>query len=161
MRLGLAGLLVAILFSLTGCTSADTYSEAAIDKYNNVTWILGNWDNYQQQLDRKFVQNWKKSGKHQMKGIFKVTEGGKETFFENLTIKLKGDDLIYIVDGPKIKKPIHFKLTESNFRHFKLENPENDYPKIIEYESKDQKSRMITRTLGGGQRIDYQFFKGE
>ena len=147
------------IFLIVGCSSTgEPPTEAAITKYQNVKWILGDWQNETPKSNKVFTQNFEEVGKYKMKGIFEITEGGKRTFFETLEISLDGDDLIYIVDGPKIKKPIQFILTESDFKKFKVENPENDYPTAIEYESSQQNFKMTTRTLGGGKRVDYNFF---
>ena len=68
-----------------------------------------------------------------MLGKGQVIKNDEATFIELLSLNMVNDTLTYVADVPSNADPVDFKLTKQANDSWTFENPDNDFPKSIEY----------------------------
>jgi len=90
------------------------------------TWKTENKENYEQ---------WEKNENNSFVGSSYKMENGQKVIWENLSIKLLGDEIFYeaTVADQNEGKTIQFSLNEETKSYFSFENEKHDFPKKIQY----------------------------
>ena len=127
-----------------------------IPKNQNLDFLLGQWERQNDTEGRKTYEYWKKSNNNTYQGLGFTLQGQDTVFKENLRIiKIDGDwNLEVIGVNPE---PTYFHFTSQTNNSFVCENPENEFPKKIEYIFKDTKLTAIISD--GVYEIQFDFSK--
>ena len=127
-------LLLSILFS-TGCQASKGVKQQK-DPFATFDWLLGHWQ--RSNLSRPGQQGfeiWEKAADQSLKGTGILLQGSDTLFKEELQIVIRDDDFYYLA-LPQTTSPenwVAFKIKELDQQHFKSENPDHDFPKVISY----------------------------
>jgi hypothetical protein len=91
-------------------------------------FLLGYWNRVNNQPEKKTYEIWRSD----FTGIGYTLKGKDTTFVEILSIVEINNTLFYKVVGVN-ENPTLFKFTEQTETSFTCENPENEFPKKIQY----------------------------
>lgn len=90
-----------------------------------------------------------------MIGMGREMNGAKLDFHEYLRIEQRNDGLVYVAQ-PMGRKETQFRLTKENKNTLVFENPEHDFPNVIEYQKRDDGSLSV-RVSGLGKKKNKSF----
>ncbi|MEQ6119445.1 DUF6265 family protein [Reichenbachiella sp. MALMAid0571] len=118
-----------LLLILIGFSCSKSTQTKSID---DISWLLGEWvsDDSKEGVVTKELW-WNEGGN--MLGKGQVIKNGEAAFTELLSLKMVNDTLTYVADVPHNSEPVAFKLTKYTNDSWTFENPDNDFPKSIEY----------------------------
>ncbi len=145
---------ITLLFTLT---ASMTYGQATTN--DSFQWLLGDWERTNNQPGKTTLESWNKVSDREYKGIGVTTQDQDTVFYEDIRLSYIGDTLFLIVSTPQHKDAVQFKITSQDEYSFTAENPDNDFPKKIEYRKSDQ--GLKATISGGGEEIDFLFAKVE
>lgn len=97
-------------------------------KLQKPEFLLGKWNRVNNQPEKKTYEIWRSD----FTGIGYTLKGKDTTFVEILSIVEINNTLFYKVVGVN-ENPTLFKFTEQTETSFTCENPENEFPKKIQY----------------------------
>lgn len=144
-------ILLALCFSVQG----HCQSSAAIAKFRQMEWLLGNWNRTNAKPGRSASEHWVKVNDRQWKGKGVILRGADTTFVEKLQIVIERDKLYYVADVPENKGLVYFEITSVTDNGFICENPQHDFPKKIAY---SRNGNTVTAIISAGAKsITYQF----
>ncbi len=132
---------------------------SAQTKYNlknldEIKWIEGLWERTNDRAGQKTTEFWEIMPSGEIKG-YGLTTNPDTLNYERLALKMTNNELVYEVILKNSTKPVNFKITQLDKNGFKAENPENDFPKVIEYKKTDV---GMTATISVPERaIDFLF----
>ncbi len=127
---------------------------------HNFDWLLGDWLRTNNQPHKTTTESWERISDKEYKGMGITIQNQDTVFYEDMRLSYVGNDMFLIVSTPDSKDDaIQFKITSQNEHSFTAENPNNDFPKKIEYRKSDQGIKAIIS--GGGPKIDFLFVKVE
>ncbi|MEM7103010.1 MAG: DUF6265 family protein [Bacteroidota bacterium] len=152
---------LAITFTLSACKPEAPVSEETKQLFQSVEWLAGEWTFNDEIKGKTTVETWEKTGNLELTGSGVTTEGSKTTFSEKLAVKVKNDELFYVATLPEHKKPVWFKVIESDGNSFLVDNQENEYPKQIRYTLAEGNHRIKIELLGGGKRVIMNYFRSK
>lgn len=90
-----------------------------------------------------------------MIGMGREMNGSRLEFHEYLRIEQRKDGLVYVAQ-PMGRRETEFRLTNENKNTLMFENPEHDFPNVIEYEKRDDGS-LCVRVSGLGKKKNKAF----
>lgn len=125
--------LFSILIMIIACeiapTATQNTSKAGI---KNFDWLIGEWKRTDDKEGRKTYEYWTKINPEIYQGIGFTLENTDTVFKEN--IRLLKIDSVYNFEVIGVNEaPTYFKFTNHTTNKFTCENPENEFPKKIEY----------------------------
>jgi hypothetical protein len=120
---------------------------------NELSWLAGRWRSKDE--NPAFEEHWMSPQDGSMIGMGRELSGGKVEFFEFLRIEQRKDGLFYVAQ-PRGKAQTDFKLTNENENTLMFENPEHDFPNVIEYEKRKDGS-LCVRVSGNGKKKNKAF----
>ena len=133
-----------ILFSILVSAQEKDISKAQLSE---LEWILGKW----QKRSSGTITNetWEKLDDTYFEGYNeRVSRNSKKVLFtESLKLVKIGNAIYYIAKVEENDSPISFKLTRLDSSTAVFENPEHDFPQVIQYEL--LKSGKLKATVGG------------
>ncbi|MFT5861964.1 MAG: hypothetical protein ACI828_000610 [Flavobacteriales bacterium] len=136
LTLGLSTLLLMPLVS--SCAKEQKES----NKKNTHAFLLGTWERTNEQEGQNTYEIWNKSGK-EYTGIGYTMRAGDTIFKEQMRLYIQ--DTIWTLEVSGVNKnPTPFRLTSFTSHSFVAENPQNEFPKMIEYRYFDD---TITATI--------------
>ena len=143
-------LLLLISISLSCKTNSTKKSSAT-----TFDWMIGTWIRTNEEPGKQTYEIWNKVSSDHYKGrAFTMVQ--KDTVWsEKVDLMRSSDQWNFAVLGKGEVKPTIFKLNLIQGTRFRCENPQNEFPKIIEYFKRDQ--NLGARISGGGPTIDFQF----
>lgn len=150
-----AGLLLCAVFAVTSPSFAQVKLHAP-DKnksVNEISWLAGRWKS--KNAEPSFEEHWMSPKGGIMIGMGREMNGGRLEFHEYLRIEQRKDGLVYVAQ-PMGRKETEFRLTNENKNTLMFENPEHDFPNIIEYEKRDDGS-LCVRVSGNGKKKNKAF----
>ncbi len=117
------------LFCVLLLISCDSSKQSQI----NLDWIVGSWERTNDTEGRKTYERWSKTSDNLYKGFGFTLQNNDTIFKEELQILKIEDEWNYKVIGVN-ENPTFFRFTEIKDLSFKSFNPENEFPKNIEYD---------------------------
>jgi hypothetical protein len=115
----------------------DTQSETAFSK------LTGKWADTSG--ENQFFEVWNPDG-DAMQGTGVVMANGDTVFIEHLGIVSRDSKWYYSarIDGANNNEPVFFEYKEKSTDYLVFENPEHDFPQLIEYQFRGSDSLLIT-----------------
>lgn len=151
--------LITILFGLIlvirlGCSTQKALrTEVKVDTSKaNHDWLLGSWIRTNDDPGQATFEYWKKLNDSTYEGLGCTLMGLDTVFKENITLVA---DERFEVSGVGDGGPVIFLMTERDDRSFSVENPENDFPKRIDYQK--TKKGMEAIISGDGKERTFVF----
>lgn len=99
---------------------------------DNLDWILGQWQRTNNAVGQKTFEQWSKKSKDIYIGLGYTLQGMDTVFIEKLRILKIDGSWNYEVIGVN-ENPTYFKFSFQSDTNFVCENPDNEFPKKIEY----------------------------
>ena len=130
--------ILATLILLINCGSPLTTGEQQLQQ---LEWIIGRWETTGEQI---IGELWILNKEGGVFGHGYAIEEGDTSFFETLSIVVRGDDVYYVADVPHNPKPINFKLSSIDKGFVEFQNAEHDFPQRIAYQLQDGNSVVVT-----------------
>jgi hypothetical protein len=119
-------------------------------KLSDLEWIIGKW----QKKSSGTITNetWEKLDDTYFEGYNeRISRRTKKVLFtESLKLVKIGNEIYYIAKVEEHDSPISFKLTHLDSTKVVFENPEHDFPQLIQYEILE--SGKLKATVGGVER---------
>ncbi len=111
----------------------------------DIAWMQGTW--VSTAGGRTVEEHWTPPGGGTMFAISRTLKGDRLVEFEYLRIVQRDGGLVYVAQ-PNGKPPTDFPLTRLEGRSATFENPDHDFPKVIEYTARVDGS--LEASVGGG-----------
>ena len=121
-----------IIVIIAGLFNSCSTSLSEEKQENNLDWLLGSWQRTNDESGRETFESWTKVNDANYSGLGYTLSEGDTVFREELRIFKKDSSWVFEVTGVN-EDPTPFILTESDSASFIAENPENEFPKLIEY----------------------------
>ena len=116
---------------------------------SDVSWMEGTWVS---SVGARIVEErWTPPGGGTMLAVSRTLSGERLVEFEYLRIVERDGSLVYIAQ-PNGRPPTEFPLTRVDGRHVTFENPEHDFPKMVEYAAKPDGSLEASISGAGVER---------
>ena len=123
---------ICLLFGAFACSTTEQ-AQSTQQLSPNFDYLLGKWVRTNDKEGRKTYEHWRKKDKEEYIGIG-FTLAKKDTVFkEHLRLIKINDVWNYEVTGVN-ETPTYFKFTSQSTNQFVCENPQNEFPKQIEYQ---------------------------
>ena len=153
------GLLLLYLSFTIACQASKGVAQQK-DPFATFDWLLGHWE--RSNLSRpgqKGFEVWEKAADQSLKGTGVLLQGLDTLFKEELRIVIRDNDLYYLAlpQTTSPKKWVAFKITELDQQHFKSENPDHDFPKIISYFL--ESAGELRAKISGGETVQHFVFR--
>ena len=136
----LIALLLSMAFSVQGQDSVEAPSAKNI---HQLEWLLHSWQRTNVRPGSKAFEKWEKVSNSKFEGLGWTMKGSDTTFVEKLRIEAKEGKLYYVADVPDNPAPTYFLITEITEEGFVSENPKHDFPKMINYQMKEEELVVI------------------
>ena len=104
----------------------------------NFDWLVGNWIRTNGKKESTTTEVWEKASDNLYLGTGLTKKNNKIVFRENLRLLKKGNNWTYEVTGVNAD-PTNFAIQSFSENNFIATNPDNPFPKKIEYIYKDGK----------------------
>lgn len=131
-----------LIFSCKNPAASLVVTEA---EATNFDWLLGNWRRTNEQEDRETFESWSKKNKTEYHGLGYTLQNNDTIWKETINLVELNGIWRFEVAGKGETKPTVFKLTKFGKEEFICENPENEFPKLIQYyKEADNLKAMIT-----------------
>lgn len=150
---------MAILLWTFACQNDKKTSASDIGpKLQHLEWLTGNWKRINDDTGRQTYESWQKWSDQEFRG-FGYTLSGEDTLFsEHLRIVFKNQKPQYEVTGVN-DFPTYFEFIGQDVNAFACANPENDFPKNIEYIY--QNDTIFTTIMSEAHSIVFVFVRDE
>ncbi len=117
----------------------------------SLAWLAGEWSSIEG--DTVQEERWSAPLGGILLGTGRTVIAGRARFFEYLRIEERPDGLVYVA-SPLGRGTTDFPLTDGGASRARFENPEHDWPTVIEYELRAD-GRLAARVSGPGKTEDY------
>ena len=117
-------------------------------------FILGNWTRLNDAEGKITYEQWNSD----FTGIGFTMQDKDTVFKEILSIVEIDGDLVYKVVGVN-EEPTLFKFTEQTKSSFRCENPDNEFPKVIEYVLEDDQLKAVISA--GDDSVEFLFARSK
>ena len=124
----------------------------------NLDWLLGNWERMNDKEGKQTFERWKKNSNEEYIGLGFTLQERDTVFKENMRLRPINGGWNLEVIGVN-EQPTYFKFTNQTKNSFVCENPNNEFPKKIEYQFSDNKLKAKVST--DEMAIDFNFEKIE
>ncbi len=160
LNVDLFRLSMAVLLLCASCFDASpSFAQAKLNapaKNKNIkalSWLAGKWKT--KNANPSFEEHWMSPQGGAMIGMGRSMDGAKLDFHEYLRIEQRQNGLIYVAQ-PMGRKETEFRLARENKNTLVFENPEHDFPQVIEYKKREDGSLSV-RVSGLGKKKDKAF----
>ncbi|MCH4822675.1 DUF6265 family protein [Gramella lutea] len=150
-----------IIFLCLIFSIANNKKEADLRQFQeteNFDWILGEWIRTNGKKELITTETWKKTSVNIYEGTGLSMKNGEKVFRENLRILKKKNDWVYEVTGVNADTT-NFMLTSISEDSFTAVNPENPFPKEINYRAEN--GNLIAEISDDGKRIIFEFKRSD
>ena len=138
-------LIFSLFLTLYSCNNEKSRGEEVPMKLESLDWIVGSW---QDNVNVKQWEIWeKKENGFFGRGMF--IKNKDTSFFEEMTISLENDKLIFIATVKKNTNPVKFVATRSMPNQIVFENPQHDFPQYISYKYRSEEDMLQADVKGG------------
>ena len=152
-------LIIFLLIGLISCNQSNSNSPPKESKVNpNLDWLLGNWERMNDKEGKQTFERWKKNSNEEYIGLGFTLQERDTVFKENMRLRPINGGWNLEVIGVN-EQPTYFKFTNQTKNSFVCENPNNEFPKKIEYQFSDNKLKAKVST--DEMAIDFNFEKIE
>lgn len=128
--------LLALLAGLSAAAMSRAPRPAEGFQLADLSWLVGHW---KQESKAGLVEElWMPARGGMMLGLNRTSREKGKAQFEYLRIEQQGDAVVYLA-SPGGAKPTPFRLMVLEEHQAIFENPEHDFPKVIEYRLEDGK----------------------
>ena len=142
---------ILVVFLLIACISCGQENTTP-----NLDWILGNWQRTNDNKDKQTFEHWEKISNQEYVGLGFTLQGKDTVFKENM--KLLPIEGVWNLEVTGVnEKPTLFYFTKQNENSFVCENPNNEFPKKIEYHFFDKK--LKAKVSAGEMEVAFDFEK--
>lgn len=128
------------------------FSQASLPYFLEGTWKMEN---------RELYEVWETPKNGQMNGYSYRIREGEEVITEYLEIKYRENDLIYTatVLNQNEGRGIDFVLNRPDSLTWSFENPDHDFPKVIQYQKRSDVEIYVRVSDGGERGFAYVMYK--
>lgn len=141
----LASLIVLLLASCQSETKTEVIVEQPEETASETVFsrLTGKWADTSG--ENEFFEVWKPDGDN-MQGTGVVMSNGDTVFIEHLGIVSRNDKWYYSarIDGANNNEPVFFEYMEKSSDYLVFENPQHDFPQLIQYQFRGTDSLLIT-----------------
>ena len=142
-----------LLLIVIGCSTATR------ENINQLSWPTGRWINDWEDSSTVSIETWTITDQG-IRGHGLTRTIDKDTlFFESLLIHTHQDDILYSVNLSSNEKSVNFTLTDMGENYWKFENPNHDFPQVIEYRVADD--TLYATVSAEGRSLDFKFRKAQ
>ena len=150
---GVALLILAAPVAGTRDANADAAAVPSLPR-----WLVGHW--VLERNGRTIEENWTDAAGGRMFSVGRTLEGDRLVEFEFVRIEARPEGVFYVAQ-PEGAPPTDFKLTQSDAKSLRFENPEHDFPQIVRYwtDGPDRLHAEVSAAVEGkehAQRFDYR-----
>ena len=148
---------ILFLIGLIACNHNDTKSNATDSQVvANLDWMLGNWQRTNDKEGQQTFEHWQKVSETEYKGLGFTVHEKDMVFKENMRlIPING---VWNLEVTGVNEnPTLFYFTNQTKNSFVCENPNNEFPKKIEYQFSDKK--LKAKVSAEEMEIDFEFKK--
>lgn len=150
---------IALMFIISCSPEKGNQPEKIVQKTeeNNFDFLLGNWQRTNDEAGKQTFENWTKENDTLYLGnSFTLQEN--DTIWQEL-VRLSPIDGVWFfqVSMPKSNQSTNFKVTEQTTSSFTCENPQNEFPKIIDYSMKG--NHLYAEISAGENSVSFDFIK--
>jgi len=151
-------LTIFLLIGLISCNdnSSASNSNDTFSSKHNLDWILGNWQRTNDKEGKVTFEHWKKISNREYVGIGITLQEKDMVFKENMKLIPIDGVWTLVVTGVN-ENPTHFSFTNQTKNSFVCENPNNEFPKKIEYQFSGKK--LKAKVSAGEMEIAFDFEK--
>lgn len=151
-------LLVAFLFIIS-CDPDKTQKIEIAEKteQNDFDFLLGNWERINDKAGKKTFEKWIKQNDTIYKGHSFTMQENDTVWQEFVTLSPIDGIWFYQVSMPDSNQSTDFKLTEKTNNAFSCENPENEFPKVINYSMKE--NNLYAEISAKENKVSFEFKK--
>ncbi len=103
----------------------------------NFDWLLGHWIRTNNEGDNITYESWEKLNEKEYAGFGYTMQHSDTTWQEHVTLVSNNGKWSFNVLGKGDTVPTRFLLTQIEETHFVCENPQNPFPKKIEYRKEE------------------------
>lgn len=134
------------------------HSQAIRTEFQKLEWVLGQWNRSNIREGQTATETWKRISNYAFEGIGISKTGSDTTFVEKLSIEIKDNAIFYMADVKENATPTLFKITKLTANGFICENPDHDFPKVINYQL-TEKTLTVVISDGGQKQVGFVFEK--
>ena len=134
-------MVIVFAFSFSSCTS-DNSTPVVESKPLGMDWLVGDWLRINEDEGKKTVELWEKKSEMEYLGIGCTTLDIDTVFYEEMRLYHGGDNWVLEITGVD-GQSIDFKVTKNTKERFVAENPNNEFPKSIEYKIEEGKLHAV------------------
>lgn len=146
-----------VSFQCIACSQTQP-NEALKTEFQKLEWVLGQWNRSNVREGQTANETWKRASNYTLEGIGVSMIGSDTTFVEKLRIEIKNNSIFYVADVKENATPTLFKITKFTENGFICENPNHDFPKLINYQLVG-KTLTVVISDGAQKRVDFVFEK--
>lgn len=110
--------------------------EKKIQEKQNLDFLVDSWERMDNQPGTFTFESWKKINDSSYYGVGYTLKGKDTISKEIMEINKTNNKWNLLVSLPK-QTPVQFAISQLNNTSFTAENPENEFPKLINYQFKD------------------------
>ncbi len=127
------------------------------EEKKNFDWLVGEWERANEEEGRSTFENWKKENDSTYVGFGFTLKGQDTVWYENTIFATRDGMWKLQVSLKDSEASVDFKATNFDENSFVVENPENDFPKVITYKKEGEK--LIAEISDADMKIGYDFVK--
>ena len=143
-------LAIVLVFGLISCNSKDTPSDFNLD------WLQGDWQRMNDKEGKQTFEHWKKISNHEYVGLGFTLQNKDTIFKENM--RLLPIEGVWNLEVTGVNEnPTLFYFSNQTKNSFVCENPNNEFPKKIEYQLLDKK--LKAKVSAGEMEVAFDFEK--
>ena len=140
--------------SFSFSTRSDLNIKMPAQEKANFDWLVGNWIRTNGKKESTTTEVWEKSSGNLYLGTGLTKKNNEIVFRENLRLLKKGSNWIYEVTGVNADTT-NFVIQSFSNNSFIAINPDNPFPKKIEYVYKDEK--LVAVISDDDKKIEFEF----
>lgn len=149
--------LVVFILAIVGCKdnkSVVTDQVEAVEVTENFNFLIGDWKRTNDDEGKITYEHWNK--KAQFYGGTGYTMQGADTIWQEEMILFENmQDWYLSITGTHDTTSTNFLVTEIKDGYFKCQNPDNEFPKVIEYSAGD--NQLNAAVSAGKDTISFSF----
>ena len=148
---------VTLFIVAAGAVTAQQKTTISASQFNSLAWLEGTWERTNVKPGTSSQEKWEAVDANHLKGLGVLMRGTDTIFVEKLSIVVKDETIYYVADIKENKEPVFFKFTALSANGFTCENPQDDFPKKIEYQITGNQLKAVVS--GDGKTQNFVFAK--
>jgi len=134
--------LILLLSFLLLCCKNEAKPKSESQTIHSFDWLIGDWQRKNNDDGDRTFETWKKESDHFYKGFGYTLRNQDTVSYEYMFLKYQDNNWTFEVEHDN-SSPTIFKINEINTKQFACVNPENEFPKKIEYRLKRNNLKAI------------------